>query len=121
MIMAGKWMVFDGAFNDDGASASSSPIWMIGMVYSIVGDSKRAFVRKVSLGDEHDVYVAQRKECFQFFCVLVEAVGVPERKLKECSHYLSLVRTEVRRLSMVPICSKRIFIRALRSEISFNC
>jgi hypothetical protein len=32
MIMAGKWMVFDGAFNDDGNSASSSPIWIIGMV-----------------------------------------------------------------------------------------
>jgi hypothetical protein len=31
MIMAGKWMVFDEAFNEDGASASSSPIWMIGM------------------------------------------------------------------------------------------
>jgi hypothetical protein len=67
MIMAGKWMVFDGAFNDDGASASSSSIWMIGMVDSIVGDSKIAFVRKVSLGNEHDVYVAQRKECFRFF------------------------------------------------------
>jgi hypothetical protein len=59
MIMAGKWMVFDGAFNDDGASASSSPILMIGMLDSIVGDSKIAFVRKVSLGNEHDVYVAQ--------------------------------------------------------------
>jgi hypothetical protein len=64
-------MVFDGAFNDDGASASSSPIWMIGMVDSIVGDSKIAFVRKVRLGDEHDVYVGQRKNCFQFFGVVV--------------------------------------------------
>jgi hypothetical protein len=42
VIMAGKWMMFDGAFNDDGASASSSPIWMIGMVDGIVGDSKMA-------------------------------------------------------------------------------
>jgi hypothetical protein len=42
MIMTGKWMVFDGAFNDDGTSASSSPIWMIEMVDSIVGDSKIA-------------------------------------------------------------------------------
>jgi hypothetical protein len=121
MIMAGKWMVFDGAFNDDGASAPSSPIWMIGMVDSIVGDSKMAFVRKASLGNEHDVYVAQRKEGFQFFCMLMKAVGVPERKLKECSHYLSLVRTVVRRFMMVPICSKRLFIRVLRSEISLNC
>jgi hypothetical protein len=55
MIMAGKWMVF----NDDGASASSSPIWMIGMIDSIVGDSKMTFVRKVSLRNEQDVYVAQ--------------------------------------------------------------
>jgi hypothetical protein len=71
MIMAVKCMVFDGAFNDDGASASSSPIWMIGMVDSIVGDSKMAFIRKVCLGDEHDVYFAQRKKYFQFFCVVV--------------------------------------------------
>jgi hypothetical protein len=121
MIMAGKWMVFDGALNDDGTSASSSPIWMIGILDSKVGDLKMAFIRKVSLGDEHDVYVAQRKECFQFLCVLMEAVGIPERKLKECSHYLSLVRTLVRRLSVVPICSKRLFIRALRSKILLNC
>jgi calcineurin-like phosphoesterase len=85
MIMAGKWIVFDGAFND-GASASSSPIGMIGMVDSIVGDSKMAFVRKVSLKNEHDVHVAQRKEGFKFFCVLMKAVGVSVRKLKECSH-----------------------------------
>jgi hypothetical protein len=32
MIMAGKWMVFDGAFSDGGDSASSSPIWIIGMI-----------------------------------------------------------------------------------------
>jgi hypothetical protein len=38
MSMAGKWMVF-GAFNDGGASASSSPIWMTQMVDSMVGDS----------------------------------------------------------------------------------
>jgi hypothetical protein len=123
MIMAGKWMVFDGAFNDDGASTSSSPFWMIGVVDSIVGDSKMAFVRKVSLGNEHGVYVAQRKEGFQFFFVLMKAIGVPERKLKECSHYVSLVRTVVKRFIMVPICSKRLFISALRSrsEISLNC
>jgi hypothetical protein len=104
MIMAGKWMVFDGAFNDDGASASSSTIWMIGMVDSIVGNSKIAFVRKVSLGNEHDIYVAYRNKCFQLFCVLMKAVGVPKRKLKECSHYLSLVRTVMRRFIMVLIC-----------------
>jgi hypothetical protein len=100
-------MVIDGAFNDDGASAPSSPIWMIGMVDSIVEDSKMAFVRKVSLGNGHDVYVAQRKESFQFFCVLMKAVGVPKSNLKECSHYFSLVRTVVRFI-LVPICSKNI-------------
>jgi hypothetical protein len=78
-----------------------------------------AFVRKVSLEKEHDVYVAQRKEGFQF-CVLMKAVGIPERKLKECSHYLSLVRTVVRFI-VAPICSKRLFIRVLRSKISMNC
>jgi hypothetical protein len=75
----------------------------------------------MSLGNEHDVYGGQRKEGFQFFCVLMKAVGVPERKLKECSPYLSLVRTVVRRFIMVPICSKRLFLRFLRSEISLNC
>jgi hypothetical protein len=114
-------MVSDGAFNDDGAAASCSPIWVIGMVNSIVGDSKMAFVSEVSFGDQHDVYIVQRKECFQFFCVLMKAVGVPERKLKECSHYLSLVRTVVRRFIMVPICSNRLFMRVLRSEISLSC
>jgi hypothetical protein len=91
------------------------------MVDSIVGDSKIASVRKVSLGNEHDVYVAHRKKCFQLFCVLMKAVGVPERKLKECSHYLSMVRTVVKRFIMVPICSKRLVIRVLRSGISLNC
>jgi hypothetical protein len=52
--------------------------------------------------------------------MLMKAVGVPERKLKECSHYLSLVRKVVRFI-MVPICSKRLVIRVLRSEISLNC
>jgi hypothetical protein len=94
---------------------------MIGMVDSIVGDSKMAFARKVSLRNEHEVYVAQRNEGFQFFCVLMKAVGVPEHKLKESSHYLRLVRTVVRRFIEVPICSKMLFIRVLRSEISLNC
>jgi hypothetical protein len=75
----------------------------------------------VSLGDEHDVYVAHRKECFHYFCVLMKAFGVPERKLKECSHYLSFARAVVRRLSMVSICSKRLFMRVLWSEISLKC
>jgi hypothetical protein len=121
MIMAGKLMVFDGAFNDDGASASSSPIWMIEMVDSITGDSKIAFVRKVSLGNEHDVYVAHRKKYFQLFCVLMKAVGVPERKRKESSHYVSFVRTVERRFIMVPICSKRLVITVLKSRIPLNC
>jgi hypothetical protein len=92
---------------------------MIGMVDSIVGDSKIAFVHKVSFGNEHDV--AHRKKCFELFCVLMKAVGVPERKLKESSHYLSLVRTVVWRFIMVPICSKSLFIRVLMFEIPLNC
>jgi hypothetical protein len=71
MIMVVKLMVFDGAFNDDGSSASSSPIDMVGVVDSMVGDSKMAFVRKVSLENEHDVYVAERKEGFLLFCVFM--------------------------------------------------
>jgi hypothetical protein len=91
------------------------------MVDSIVGDSKIAFVRKVSLGNEHDVYVAHRKKCFQLFCVLMKAVGVPERKLKESSHYESFVRTVVSTFIMFFICSKRLVIRVLRSGIPLNC
>jgi hypothetical protein len=107
MIMAGKWKVFDGTFNDDGASASSSSIWMIGMVDSIAGDSKIVFVHKMSLGHEHDVYVAHRKKCFRLFCVLMKSVGVPERKLKESSHYVSFVNTVERRRIMVPHLFKK--------------
>jgi hypothetical protein len=114
--MAVKLMV-----NDDGTSASSSPSWMVGVVDSIVGDLKMAFVRKVRLGDEHDVYVVQRKTCFQFFYMVVYAIGVPECTLKKCSHYLNFVWIVVRRFIMVPICLKRLFITALRSEILLDC
>jgi hypothetical protein len=50
-----KLMIFDGAFNNDGASTSSSPSWMVGVIDCIVGESKIAFVREVCLRDEHDV------------------------------------------------------------------
>jgi hypothetical protein len=36
-----------------------------------------------------------------------------QSKLKKCSHYLSFVRIVVRFI-MVPICSKRLFIRGPR-------
>jgi hypothetical protein len=80
-----------------------------------------AFVRKVSPGNEHDVYVTHRKKCFQLFCLLMEAVGVPDHKLKESSHYFSLLCTLVMRFIMVPFCSKRLVERVLRSEIRLNC
>jgi hypothetical protein len=51
----------------------------------------------------------------------MKAVGVPERKLKESSHYVSFAKTVERRFIMVPICSKRIVIRVLRSGIPLNC
>jgi hypothetical protein len=53
-----KLMMFDGAFNDAGASTSSSPSWMVGVIDSIVGESEIAFVREVRLRDEQDVYVS---------------------------------------------------------------
>jgi hypothetical protein len=122
MIMTGKWMVFDGAFNDDGASDSSNIIWIIGMVDSIVGDSKIDVVLKESLGNEHDAYVAHRKKCFQLFCVLMKGVGVPERKLKESSHYVIFVRTVVSSFITFPICSKRLvgFIHVDSSHFKYN-
>jgi hypothetical protein len=53
-----KLMMFDGAFNDDGASASSSPSWMVGVIGCIAGESKIACVREVRLRDEHDIHVS---------------------------------------------------------------
>jgi hypothetical protein len=44
-----KVIMFDAAFND-GASASRSPSWMVGVLDCIVGESKIAFVRKVRPG-----------------------------------------------------------------------
>jgi hypothetical protein len=68
--MAVKLMMFDGTFNDDGASASSSPSWLVEVIDCIVGESEVAFVREVRLRDEHDVYVSYGKKFSQFFCVL---------------------------------------------------
>jgi hypothetical protein len=45
--------------------------------------------------------------------VLYEAAGVPDGKLKEFSHYVSLTRTAVRRFSIDPIWSQRPFIIVL--------
>jgi hypothetical protein len=42
--------------------------------------------------------------------MLCQAVGIPEGELQEFSNYLSLVSTVVRRFSIVPISSKRLFI-----------
>jgi hypothetical protein len=43
---------------------------MVGVIDCIVEESEIAFVRELRLRDEHDVYVSQRKKCFQF-CVLM--------------------------------------------------
>jgi hypothetical protein len=51
----------------------------------------------------------------------MKAVGVPERKLKESSHYESFVRTVVSTFIMFFISSKRLVIRVLRSGIPLNC
>jgi hypothetical protein len=47
--------------------------------------------------------------------VLYEAVGIPDGKLKEFSHYVSFARTVVRRFSIDPSWSKRPFIIVLSS------
>jgi hypothetical protein len=69
MSMAVKWMVFDRVFNEDGVSASSSPIWMVGVVDSIVGYSNVAFVGKVYVGDEYDINVAQGNKCLEYIWI----------------------------------------------------
>jgi hypothetical protein len=63
--------MFDGMFNNNGTASSGGSDGMICMVDVIVGQSEIAFVREVRLCDEHDVDVAQVKECFQFLSVLV--------------------------------------------------
>jgi hypothetical protein len=65
--MVVKLMMFDGAFNDDGASASSSPSWMVGVIDCIVGESKIALVREVRLKDEHDVMFRRERNVFSSF------------------------------------------------------
>jgi hypothetical protein len=47
--------------------------------------------------------------------MLCEAVSIPNGVLQEFSHYLSLARTVVRRLSIVLSCSKRPFIMSFNS------
>jgi hypothetical protein len=51
--------------------------------------------------------------------MLCQAVGVAQGELSEFSQYLSLVSTVVRRFSIVPICSKRLFVVFFKSCISF--
>jgi hypothetical protein len=54
------------------------------------------------------------EEHFEFISVLYEAVGVPDGKVQEFSHYVSLERVE-RRFSIDPDWSKRSFIIVLSS------
>jgi hypothetical protein len=49
-------------------------------------------------------------------CTECMTIYVAECKLKESSHYLSLVRTVVSRFIMVPICSKMLVIRVTTSN-----
>jgi hypothetical protein len=51
----------------------------------------------------------------------MKAVGVPERNLKESSHYGSFARTVVSTFIMFFIILKRLVIRGLRSGIPLNC
>jgi hypothetical protein len=55
------------------------------------------------------------EEDFEFISVLYEAVGIPDNKLQEFSHNVSLARTVVRKFSIDPSWSKRPFIIVFRS------
>jgi hypothetical protein len=55
------------------------------------------------------------EEHFEFISVLYEAVGIPDSKLQEFSHYVSLARMLVWRFSIDPSSSKRPFIIVLSS------
>jgi hypothetical protein len=51
----------------------------------------------------------------------MQSVSVPQSKSKRWGHYLSFVRTVVSRFSRVPIWSKRIFTRAVSSDMPLDC
>jgi hypothetical protein len=55
------------------------------------------------------------EEHFEFISVLYEAVGVPEGKLQEFSHSMSLTRIVVMRFSIDPSWSKGPFNIVLSS------
>jgi hypothetical protein len=55
------------------------------------------------------------EEHFEFVSVLYEVIGVPDGKLQEFGHYVSLARTVVRRFSIDPSWSKKPFIIFLSS------
>jgi hypothetical protein len=55
------------------------------------------------------------EERFEFIPVLYEAIGVPDGKLQEFGHYVSLARMVVRRFSIDHSWSKRPFIIVLSS------
>jgi hypothetical protein len=58
---------------------------------------------------------------FRSFRMLWQATGIPYGKLQEFSYYVSLVSTVLRRFSIVPICSNKLFIMFCKSSISLVC
>jgi hypothetical protein len=61
-----------------------------------------------------------REEHFELFFMLCGAVSIPNGELQEFSHYFSLPRTVVRRLSIVSSCSKRPFIMSFNSCMALS-
>jgi hypothetical protein len=62
-------------------SASSSSCRVVCMVDCTVGKFQIAFINEASLGNEHGINVVNGNKCFQLFCMMCQAVGVPQGEL----------------------------------------
>jgi hypothetical protein len=94
--------------NEDGGSSWTSASRVVPVVDYEVG-----------LRYKHHVceYVMSKKEHFELFFMVCEAVGVPNGESQEFSHHYSLLRTAVKRFRILPGCVKSLFVMAFKSCI----
>jgi hypothetical protein len=73
---------------------------MVSVIECVLGNVAVALLGEVCLRDKHDIYVMGVEEHFEFMSVLYEAVGFPDGKLQEFSHY---VRRLQGGLALIPV------------------
>jgi hypothetical protein len=74
-------MVLNGVFYYDGSTASGSSCRVVCVVDCIVGKFEIAFLGKVGLRKEHDIYVADGKKRLQLVSMMCGTVGIPQGEL----------------------------------------